>query len=964
MEQGQDDEQTAEFHKQNSIKRKENDYINQKILESNSFQIVGLSQSFNQLKTSQFVESQTSLNQDSPYQKNQQEQKLIQSNVQNQENIEFPALNQDLQSTNQNFNSLYLNDLTDQEQLNELKKRGLSEDLMLIQSKEKKGNKNQQQMEQNNKNLEQEEEKQDRIFLEIIEENKNESKLSKDSKKSVKNLRDICYNYTNMHIIYKNWIKKRQDDGRKQKQEFTDMNPQSHIQKLQKSHKPQKLYVQQEIQNELGTEFANLKDFFFIINEQPAFFGKVIADARDKYDKVFDDFIDSVNNFYFENILNQNSFESPLFVVLAKMLQVEFDFYNNKEKLFSSNNLCNKMIYGFTKRIECLNYIQEVFKYPLTDIQLQNGEVQIDPLEVYESLIKESNKKERSNKNPNILPIQKQRTYQSSGNQNGQFSKNRKNSEEKSKNRLEEILEEDQSQNNLMNSSQQSQPKQKAEKSIFQFLTGYFNSEKTDMSSTKNKQSRASVTENGNNAKNTMRDSISDVQVQITDNTSFLSSNRKLDRMSMYSEEMNLKQDSFICTDFTNTKNQFNTSNKVDSFSSNGSERQQGRQIYEDKFGIYREVSDGLFCGINDLNQKIIKETEKSVLKNVDLLEKLSKAMIDSIISHIHHIPIGIKIICKMIEILCKQKFTRITYKEQNLSHVIKVCLKVFKLEELGDSLQGQHRMNNFIAKQQKRIEQFYKDLLNIDEEAVQQILINSQKSDIQNNHLEYNTMLMGCDKILKKLHEDKYSYCFLFNENELISQNYEEMCLNIQINKQDPKEEQILKKVEQLFIQFLKQCVQINSEILKISSQQHINILDVINLYIQGNPQQKQNKVYASLHLQANYIVSMLDLLPANFSYQQLLNQLEEKIEDENNNNSSLSQKNKDLLDEKPKTRERVTSLRDQIKEVEASNISKFIKELSSIAIVKLGITQGKNLNRKIYNKGNTQNNNGKLIM
>lgn len=88
----------------------------------------------------------------------------------------------------------------------------------------------------------------------------------------------------------------------------------------------------------------------------------------------------------FDTTLISNIYENPLFIILADLIKYEINHTNNSSEIFSKYNLVNEFICGYTKRIECQQYVNLIYKDFLEELANQTEILNLNPLDLYEQL--------------------------------------------------------------------------------------------------------------------------------------------------------------------------------------------------------------------------------------------------------------------------------------------------------------------------------------------------------------------------------------------------------------------------------------------------------------------------------------------------------------------------------------------------------------------------------------------------
>ncbi|KAL4506049.1 hypothetical protein ABPG72_013810 [Tetrahymena utriculariae] len=672
------------------------------------------------------------------------------------------------------------------------------------------------------------------------------------------------------------------------------------------------------VDNSLKVNLSIAKDYICenlkYIQINPSLLAQVISSLSSYRDLEINDFIENVNSFLFDNILDYQPIQKPLYKFLSEIIKKEINNAKKIQDTFKMDSIYMKFIQGFTKRTNFQIFFSESFKIPLYSIIKYNKIIKIDPSKI--------NSEDLNIKKPHP------NNYHHHHHHHQQNLKN---------------------QNSVIN-LHHSQPIQ---------LNQSLNSSTTIGNSTEFRHTHDTLLKINLSQDQGNRTSVP--QVQANRNTGFLNSFFSLfssaDSKKKRKDSNNILNESTVLQTLPTLQHQNSSSscNNIDSIEDNSA------NVNSQESAMTKSI-ENIVIDETEEDRALIEERKKKELENnQQVLKQITTQIIDALTKHISCIPKGIKIMCKMIVLLLAQKDPTLSLEErlqilsqfiimrwvvpslvtllhrntltefhqvryQNISTITKVLQKIFKKEydNFNDN-PGLDILKPFIMGFSERIDKFYDYLLNFDGGFIQDIInktdkeLYSQKDDtIASLSLSFSDVDL-IHKIFSSVQDDKIKSqhkklftqvekCIKFNESEkfldstiksqqntlfyiwrpaeFYTQHLVDKCLKFPIKNKNDADHVTKQKLINTLIQFF-QKINPNEDFIENSNSQELQ--GILNFY--GRKNQMSQKVMQNglqLKIQANFIKSLLKKFSSDYetnSFQSLLQEIQTEVSENRQN-------------------------------------------------------------------------------
>ncbi|KAL4480287.1 hypothetical protein ABPG74_020803 [Tetrahymena malaccensis] len=673
------------------------------------------------------------------------------------------------------------------------------------------------------------------------------------------------------------------------------------------------------VDNSLKVNLSIAKDYICenlkYIQVNPSLLAQVVSTLSSYRDVEINDFIENINNFLFDNILDYQPTQKPLYKFLSEIIKKEINNAKKIQDTFKMDSIYMKFIQGFTKRTNFQIFFSESFKIPLYTIIKYNKIIKIDSSKInHEDL---NIKRHHQN---NYHHHQHHLHQQNLNNQNSVFN---------------------------LHHSQPIQLNQSLNSSSIGPTTN-----------TEFRHTHDTILKINLNQDQDTR--ISAPQVQSNRNTGFLNS-----FFSLFSstESKKKRKDSNILNESTilqapptlQYQNSSCSCNNIDSIEDNSANLNSQESI------MTKSIENSAISETEEDRALIEERKKKEVETHIQVLKQITTQIIDALTKHVSCIPKGIKIMCKMIVILLAQKDPTLSLEErlqilsqflimrwvvpslvsllhrntltelhqvryQNISTVTKVLQKIFKKEydNLSDN-PGLDNLRPFIIGFSERIDKFYDYLLNFDGGFIEDIInktdkeLYSQKEDtITTLSLSFSDVDL-IHKIFSSVQDDKIKSqhkklftqvekCIKFNETEkfldntiknqqntlfyiwrpaeFYTQNLVDKCLKFPIKNKNDVDHVTKQKLINTLIQFF-QKINPNEDFIENTNTKELQ--GILNFY--GRKNQTSQKIMQNglqLKIQANFIKSLLKKYSSDYeenSFYSLLQEIQTEVSDNRQN-------------------------------------------------------------------------------
>ncbi|EAR93536.3 GTPase-activator protein for Ras-like GTPase (macronuclear) [Tetrahymena thermophila SB210] len=676
------------------------------------------------------------------------------------------------------------------------------------------------------------------------------------------------------------------------------------------------------VDNSLKVNLSIAKDYICenlkYIQMNPSLLAQVVSSLSSYRDFEINDFIENINNFLFDNILDYQPIQKPLYKFLSEIIKKEINNAKKIQDTFKMDSIYMKFIQGFTKRTNFQIFFSESFKIPLYSIIKYNKIIKIDPAKI--------NSEDLNIKKP------QQNNYHHHHHHYNQHHQNLNN------------------QNSVIN-LHHSQPIQ---------MNQSLNSSSIGGNTTEFRHTHDVVLKINQSQDQDNRTSIP--QVQANRNTGFLNSFFSLfsstESKKKRKDSNNTLNESTILQQGPPTLQYQNSScscNNIDSIEDNSV------NLNSQESAMTKSIENSVIDETEEDRALIEERKKKEVENNILVLKQITTQIIDALTKHISCIPKGIKIMCKMIVILLAQKDPTLSLEErlqvlsqfiimrwvvpslvsllhrntltelhqvryQNISTITKVLQKIFKkeYENLNDN-PGHDILRPFIMSFSERIDKFYDYLLNFDGGFIEDIInktdkeLYSLKEDtITSLSLSYSDVDL-IHKIFSSVQDDKIKSqhkklftqvekCIKFNEAEkfldntiksqqntlfyiwrpaeFYTQNLVDKCLKFPIQNKNDAEHVTKQKLINTLIQFF-QKINPNEDFIENTNSQELQ--GILNFY--GRKNQMSQKVMQNglqLKIQSNFIKSLLKKFSPDYegnSFQSLLQEIHTEVSEKRQN-------------------------------------------------------------------------------
>eukprot|EP01017_Pseudomicrothorax_dubius_P006257 TRINITY_DN11757_c0_g2_i2.p1 TRINITY_DN11757_c0_g2~~TRINITY_DN11757_c0_g2_i2.p1 ORF type:complete len:522 (-),score=132.64 TRINITY_DN11757_c0_g2_i2:34-1599(-) len=169
----------------------------------------------------------------------------------------------------------------------------------------------------------------------------------------------------------------------------------------------------------LGAAFPYIKDLLFTMVGDPAIVYTMARGINNSVSSKDESLIETLSMSFFDNIAEDEPFESNLLRVLYYMIKLEFERTDNYKDLFRRSSFAERMLLHYTKRREGLKYAKFLLKNPLIKILQDSELIELDVNNLVSSFSSKDSREshstfasaERSSYTPNARDTFSDRTY-------------------------------------------------------------------------------------------------------------------------------------------------------------------------------------------------------------------------------------------------------------------------------------------------------------------------------------------------------------------------------------------------------------------------------------------------------------------------------------------------------------------------------------------------------------------------
>ncbi|KAL4511721.1 hypothetical protein ABPG72_012566 [Tetrahymena utriculariae] len=637
--------------------------------------------------------------------------------------------------------------------------------------------------------------------------------------------------------------------------------------------------------------------------QNPKLLAQIIKTHGNNLDEPTKNLIRSIVNTFYDNIIEEEVWDQDIMIFISNIIKFEVEQAQDPSDIkFKSNQVLTKILNEFTKRQDFQRYTKYIFKGPLQYITKAN-QIVVSPQKIFELL-----KKKQTSQGTSIQQQIQRKTM--GNNQKDMYVSYNGNQSMRTEPSL--------SDNSNKNYAQRYE----------QILRQY-----------------DSVNSNKNNV-------VSHNVMKIVGLGEESKSARFQARQTIFSKPANLQ---------INTANIKESSNlnvsKADSIQTPQSARNysssQGKDSIQDFSGV---IKRGPESGLDKESQMMQDNANRLLKKNIDILKNLTNIVFDSIFKNLYNIPVPIRITCKIIEIVTKEKFQNISdddlftiigyflfdcylipqfmfshhlrqvnlikdEHEDNLFEIKKLMKNIYTREFFSEQDTINYKYFNPLIKDlSNSIEDYFKELLSINEEAVIKIINHeSQKQEkmkvtcvcitldnvqtlcqiIEKNYSEIYKINQQVADYVKKVfimndschffddrkdldipgtHKPQQIYTIIIDitmPQELNTNYIKEYKRLYEVKKNMSTEEMVINKAKNMIQQVLVSIEKLNN-ILSFTGYKNMELTELFKIFEDGyylhNAKHSNNVDNVPIMIKAKYLLNILKQLPPKYQENNLM--------------------------------------------------------------------------------------------
>ncbi|EAR94380.2 GTPase-activator protein for Ras-like GTPase (macronuclear) [Tetrahymena thermophila SB210] len=637
--------------------------------------------------------------------------------------------------------------------------------------------------------------------------------------------------------------------------------------------------------------------------QNPKLLAQIIKTHGNNLDEPTKNLIRSIVNTFYDNIIEEEVWDQDIMIFISNIIKFEVEQAQDPSEIkFKSNQVLTKILNEFTKRQDFQRYTKYIFKGPLQYITKAN-KIVVNPQKIFELL-----KKKQTSQGTSIQQQIQRKTM--GNNQKDMYVSYNSNQSMRTEPSI--------SDNSNKNYAQKYE----------QILRQY-----------------DSVNSNKNNI-------VSHNVMKIVGLGEESKSARFQARQTIFSKPANLQ----IST--TNVKESSNlTVSKADSIqmplSARNYSSNQGKDAIQDFSGV---IKRGPESGLDKESQMMQDNVNRLLKKNIDILKNLTNIVFDSIFKNLYNIPVPIRITCKIIEIVTKEKFQNISDEdlftiigyflfdcylipqfmfshhlrqvnlikdehEDNLFEIKKLMKNIYRREFFPEQDTINYKYFNPLIKDlSNSIEDYFKELLSINEEAVIKIINHeSQKQEkmkvvcvcitldnvqtlcqiIEKNYSEISKINQQIADYVKRVfimndschffddrkdldipgtHKPQQIYTIIIDitmPQELNTNYIKEYKRLYEVKKNMSTEEMVTNKAKNMIQQVLVSIEKLNN-ILSFTGYKNMELTELFKIFEDGyylhNAKHSNNVDNVPIMIKAKYLLNILKQLPSKYQENNLM--------------------------------------------------------------------------------------------
>ncbi|KRX01389.1 Rho GTPase activation protein [Pseudocohnilembus persalinus] len=582
-------------------------------------------------------------------------------------------------------------------------------------------------------------------------------------------------------------------------------------------------YEQVELRQwaDLQLQFVEEYNFFYSV-QKPNILALLIRKFNQQIVVENERLVKTLMNSFFDNIIDNEPWEKEITQFLCEIIEIEIERAKKPSDIvFEGHSYALRFLIEYCKRPEFQKYTKSIFKSTLWSLTKLDREIQMDPQKIFEYAQERRKKLQKEKMQQNLSQKQESgqssRQSMSSRSSMAQMQQNQKQQQLQLQYKQQQTNKMDKksqlSRQSTINSSAYNEffahSQQKQEEKLVDLYESYlkkFDSFQQDQSNNLNylkyytpqksqNQSQNSRQSQNQNLNQIRKNSSSNFQPQqnsqlqqqkqqeVSDalanqlkmeesqkDASFLASStafvKKLLLPKQKESSQSMDTESYFQIHDEIQKQQKDQQNQE--FQAQNQNQNSSNNLLKEPFTNDNNQENTDNFDSNNPNAKYLKDpyVVDKIKYNVQKIKDLANTILESIFTNLNSLPIGIRIVCKIIEILAKQKFPQIKEKEVhkimgnflfqiylipqfqfpqhyrvleliknshqlNLNELKKVLNKIYMCEEFENPHSMYAKFNPLIRKIQKSMHNYYQELLNINQKTIEELIYKTKQQQI-----------------------------------------------------------------------------------------------------------------------------------------------------------------------------------------------------------------------------------------